>query len=345
MKAAILTELKKPLVVAQVGLPEALDVGQVLVKVHYSGICGSQLGEIDGVKGEDKYLPHLLGHEGSGTVLAIGPGVRYVQTGDKVVLHWRKGLGIEATTPAYSWNGNKVNAGWVTTFNEYAVVSENRLTAIPADSNMEIAALFGCAVTTGFGVVMNNAKVKIGHSVIVYGAGGIGLNIVQGAALAGAHPVIAVDLHDSRLEMAGRMGATHLVNASQTDAGRMIRDIVGAADVFIDNTGLPSVIELGYELTKSRGRITLVGVPKKGNNISLYSLPLHFGKVVSGSHGGEAIPHEDIPRYHGLYRQGRIKLQELITDCSDLNEINVAIQRMRDGDVVGRCLIRMAAGT
>ena len=105
MKAAILTELRKPLVIAEVELPKALDVGQVLVKVYCSGICGSQLGEIDGVKGEDKYLPHLLGHEGSGTVLAIGPGVRYVRPGDKVVLHWRKGLGIEAATPAYTWNG------------------------------------------------------------------------------------------------------------------------------------------------------------------------------------------------------------------------------------------------
>ena len=140
--------------------------------------------------------------------------------------------------------------------------------------------------------------------------------------------------------MAGRMGATHLVNASKTDAGRMIRDIVGAADVFIDNTGIPSVIELGYELTKSQGRITLVGVPKKGNNISLYSLPMHFGKRISGSHGGEAVPHEDIPRYHELYRVRRIKLRELLTDDFPVTEINEAIAAMRSGEISGRCLIR-----
>lgn len=342
MKAAILVEQRKPLIVAEVGLPRALEVGQVLVKVHYSGICGSQLGEIDGAKGEDRYLPHLLGHEGSGTVLEVGPGVRHVRAGDKVVLHWRKGLGIESATPSYAWNGRKLNAGWVTTFNEYAIVSENRVTAIPADSDMEVAALFGCAVTTGFGVVVNNAKVRIGDSVVVYGAGGIGLNIVQAAALAGAHPVIAVDLHDGRLELAGRMGATHLVNASKTDAGKAIRDIVGAADVFIDNTGLPSVIELGYDLTKPQGRITLVGVPKKGNNISLYSLPLHFGKVVSGSHGGEAIPDQDIPRYYRLHQSNRIKLRPLITDRFRLEEINAAIARMREGGIDGRCLVSLA---
>lgn len=343
-KAAILVEQRKPLVVAEVELPRELDAGQVLVKVHYSGICGSQLGEIDGAKGEDKFLPHLLGHEGSGTVIEVGPGVRHVKVGDKVVLHWRKGAGIESAVPSYVWDGRKVNAGWVTTFNEYAVVSENRVTPIPADSDMEVAALFGCAVTTGFGVVLNNARVRVGDSVVVYGAGGIGLNIVQAAALAGAHPVIAVDLHDGRLELAGRMGATHLVNASKADAARSIRDVAGLVDAFIDNTGVPSVIELGYELTKPQGRVTLVGVPRKGNNISLHSLPLHFGKVVSGSHGGEAVPHEDIPRYHGLYRLGRLKLKELITDHFGLDEINAAIGRMRDGKVRGRCLIRMAAG-
>ncbi len=347
MTAAILVAQHEPLVVAEVQLPESLAVGQVLVKVHYSGICGSQLGEIDGAKGPDKFLPHLLGHEGSGTVVAIGPGVRHVKPGDTVVLHWRKGIGIESETPSYRWEGCTVKAGWVTTFNEYAIVSENRVTSIPADTDLEVATLFGCAVTTGFGVIVNNAKVTIGESVVVFGAGGIGLNIVQAAALVTAHPIIAVDRFDNRLQLAHQMGATHTVNSSKENATTRIREILGGAglDVFIDNTGQPAIIEMGYELTGPRGRVTLVGVPKKGNNISLYSLPLHFGKVVSGSHGGEAISHEDIPRYHGLYRQGRIKLQELITDYFDLDEINVAIQRMRDGDVGGRCLIRMAAGT
>src|ERR1700752_1174004 len=115
MKAAILTELRKPLVIAEVDLPQRLEPGQVLVKVHYSGICGSQLGEIDGAKGEDKFLPHLLGHEGSGIVIEAGPAVRQVKAGDTVVLHWRKGLGMESETPSYAWNGKKVNAGWVTT--------------------------------------------------------------------------------------------------------------------------------------------------------------------------------------------------------------------------------------
>lgn len=343
MKAAILTELKAPLVVTELEMPETLAIGQVLVKVHFSGICGSQLGEIDGAKGEDKYLPHLLGHEASGTVLQIGPGVKHVKPCDKVVLHWRKGLGIEADLPHFSWGGRKVNAGWVTTFNEYAIVSENRVTAIPVDSDLEVAALFGCAVTTGFGVVENNAKVRIGESVVVFGAGGIGLNIVQAAALVSAYPIIAVDLHDNKLELAKQMGATHVINSNTGDTRQAILDIVGNAgvDAFIDNTGQPAIIEIGYQITKPQGRVTLVGVPRKGNNINIYSLPLHFGKGLSGSHGGEAIPQTDIPRYQRLYRTGRIKLRELITDFYTLNQVNEAVAGMRNGKVSGRCLIKM----
>jgi S-(hydroxymethyl)glutathione dehydrogenase/alcohol dehydrogenase len=339
-KAAILVELRQPLVLAEVELPERLDVGQVLVKIHYSGICGSQLGEIDGAKGEDKFLPHLLGHEGSGTVEAAGPGVRHVKPGDKVVLHWRKGLGIEAATPSYRWQGRKVNAGWITTFNEYAVVSENRITAIPPDSDLEVAALFGCAVTTGFGVVENNAKVRIGESVVVFGAGGVGLNIVQAAALSTAHPIVAVDLHDNRLALAKAFGATHVVNSRTQDALAEIKRIApGGVDVFIDNTGVPAVIQSGYAVTKPQGRMILVGVPRKGNDISIHSLPLHFGKVLTGSHGGEAVPSEDIPRYMQLFRAGKISLKPLITHRFALDAVNEAIAGMRSGSVSGRCML------
>jgi S-(hydroxymethyl)glutathione dehydrogenase/alcohol dehydrogenase len=343
MKAAILVEQCKPLVVANIELPSQLDVGQVLVRIHFSGICGSQLGEIDGAKGEDKYLPHLLGHEGSGTVVAVGPGVRYVKPDDKVVLHWRKGLGIEAASPAYVWNGKQLNAGWVTTFNEYAIVSENRLTTIPADSDLDVAALLGCAVTTGFGVVTNNARLKIGESIVVFGAGGVGLNIVQAAALVSAYPIIAVDLHDNKLELARSLGATHTINSKLQDARSSILAIMGTIgpDVFIDNTGNPGIIQMGYEMTKPEGRVVLVGVPRKGNNISVYSLPLHFGKELRGSHGGEALPHLDIPRYQNLYRHGRLQLKELITEHYTLDEINTAVTAMREGRVSGRCLIRL----
>ena len=342
-KAAILVNLRQPLVLDEISLCENLKPGQVLVKVHNSGICGSQIGEIDGVKGEDKYLPHLLGHEGSATVVEIGPGVTTVSVDDLVVMHWRKGTGIEAPPPKYSFGHQTINAGWVTTFNEYAIVSENRITSIPKMYNRESAALLGCAVTTGFGVITNNAQLKIGESVVVIGAGGVGLNIVQAAAMTSAHPIIAVDLHDSRLSLAKKMGATHLVNAKKENQKARIKEILKGQplDVFVDNTGIPEIIELGYSLTSSTGRIVLVGVPKAGSKVGINTLPLHFGKSISGSHGGEAVPQTDIPRYIALEQAGKLDLSSLITSRIPLIEINDGIAGMRAGTVAGRVLINI----
>ncbi len=344
MKAAILQELNTPLIVDDVELPAVLLPGQVLVKVFYSGICGSQIGEINGIKGEDKFLPHLLGHEGAGEVVETGPGVRLISSGDKVVLHWRKGAGLDASPPVYTWKGKKLNAGFVTTFNQYAIVSENRLTLLPEGMPMEIGPLMGCAVTTGLGVINNNAKVRIGESVVVLGAGGVGLNMVQGAQMCSAYPVVAVDIHENRLEMAVKFGASHVINThGTTDFVTKIKEIVGApgADVVIDNTGNTEMISLAYSLTKQDGRTILVGVPKKGDNISIYSLELHFDKTISGSHGGETEPAKDIPRYGRLYKNKKLNLDELITDRYSLDEINLAIERMKTGETSGRCLIQM----
>lgn len=342
-QAAILVAQQQPLVVDTIELPAELEVGQVLVEVQVSGICGSQLGEIDGVKGPDRFLPHLMGHEGFARVLAVGPGVKQVQAGDSVVLHWRPGAGIQADPPQYRWRGEPLNAGWVTTFNRHAVVSENRCTKVPADTDPEAAALFGCAVTTGFGVVENNARLRMGEAVVVYGAGGIGLNIIQAAALVSASPIIAVDLHDSRLQLARQLGASHTIKSAQGDAEALILEALAGQplDVFIDNTGLPAVIELGYRLSQREGRVILVGVPRLGHNLSVYSLPLHFGKVLSGSQGGECQPERDIPRYLRLLQRGRLQLDRFVSARFPLEQINAAIAAMRDGATAGRVMITL----
>ena len=341
-KAAILTELHKPLLIDEVELPKTLAVGQVLVKVFYSGICGYQLGEINGVKGSDPYLPHLLGHEGSAEVLAIGAGVQNIAVGDYVVMHWRKGRGIDAPMPQYQWHGSSLNAGSVTTFNEYAVVSENRLTPIPNDFNLRLAPLLGCAVTTGFGVITNNARVKIGESVVIYGAGGVGLNMVQAAAMVSAYPIIAIDQYPEKLLLAQKLGATHIINAAQVDPVEEVESILGKSklDIAIDNTGNPQVIESCYQLTAKQGKVILVGVPRQGGNISIYSLPLHFGKIISGSHGGESEPAEDIPRFIRLFKANKLELEPIITNEFQFFEINKAIAGMKDGTIAGRCLIK-----
>ena len=340
-KAAILAESRKPLIVDEIALPDALGVGQVLVKVLYSTICGAQLNEIAAAKGPDKFLPHLLGHEASAQVLEVGPGVANVKPGDTVVLHWRPGLGIQCQPPNYAWRGAKLNAGWVTTFNEYAVVSENRMTVIPEDFDVKIAPLFGCAVTTAAGVVSNDANLKLGESVVVFGVGGVGLNVVQFAELAGANPIIAVDLIDEKLEMAKQRGAGHTINPSTVeDVASEIRKIVGdkGPDKVIETTGAKSVIELAYDLTHPDGVCVLVGVPSE--KVTIYTLPIHFNKVLTGSHGGDARPQIDIPRIIRLMRAGRISFDGIITDEYPLDEINAALDKVRSGRC-GRILLRI----
>jgi S-(hydroxymethyl)glutathione dehydrogenase / alcohol dehydrogenase len=341
-KAAILAQSRQPLIVDEIALPEALGVGQVLVKVLYSTICGAQLNEIAAVKGPDKFLPHLLGHEASARVLDTGPGVTTVKEGATVVLHWRPSRGIQCQPPAYKWRGAKLNAGWVTTFNDYAVISENRMTVIPPDYDLRNAPLLGCAVTTAAGVINNDAKVKVGESVVVFGVGGVGLNVVQFAQLAGAYPIVAVDLVDSKLAMAKARGATHCFNAANADLDGEIRKVVGqqGPDKVIETTGVKSVIELAYNLTHADGTCVLVGVPNE--KVTIYTLPIHFNKVLTGSHGGEAVPQVDIPRLIRLNRAGRLSFEGLITHEFSLDRINEALDLMRSG-AAGRVVLNIAA--
>lgn len=344
MKAAILVENNKPLVVADIEIPKELSYGQIFVKVHYSGICGAQINEIEAAKGPDKFLPHLLGHEGSGIVLEIGPGVTTVKKDDHVVMHWRPSAGIQSETPKYKWGSKLVNAGWVTTFNDHAVVSENRLTVLPKDFDLKLAPLFGCAVTTATGVVNNDAKIKIGQSVVIFGVGGVGLNIAQAAEMVSAYPIVGIDLLDNKLDMAKKFGVSHGFNSKKTSIlDQEIKQIVGekGADVVIDTTGKARVIEQAYKLTHPDGKTILVGVPTKGDNISIYSLPLHFNKVLTGSHGGDSIPDLEIPRYIKLLKAAKMTLEGIITHEFSLDKINEAIELVRSGDA-GRVLLNMA---
>ncbi|MFY9685158.1 MAG: zinc-binding dehydrogenase [Pseudolabrys sp.] len=340
-KAAILAKSREPLIIDEIELPETLDVGQVLVKVLYTTICGAQLNEIAAAKGPDKFLPHLLGHEASAKVLEIGPGVSNIKPGDTVVLHWRPSLGIQSKAPSYKWRGNTLNAGWVTTFNDYAVISENRMTPIAPDYDLKVAPLLGCAVTTAAGVINNDAKVKIGESVVVFGVGGVGLNVVQFAHLAGANPIVAIDLVDAKLDMAKARGATHTLNASGIkDVAAAIQDIVGTKgpDKVIETTGVKQVIEQAYELTHADGTCVLVGVPSE--KVTIYTLPIHFNKILTGSHGGDAAPHIDIPRLIRLAKTGRLSFDGIITHEYLLDEINAALDVVRSGNA-GRVVLRV----
>ena len=204
----------------------------------------------------------------------------------------------------------------------------------------------GCAsnsVTTAAGVVNNDAHVKIGESVVIFGIGGVGLNLVQFAHLVGANPIVAVDLIDGKLEMARSRGATHCLNSGKLgDVAGEIRRIVGpkGPDKVLETTGVKSVIELAYELTGADGACVLVGVPNE--KVTIYTLPIHFNKVLTGSHGGDARPHIDIPRIISLIKAGRISFDGIITHEFPLDRINDALDLVRSG-TAGRVLLRVNA--
>ena len=199
-KAAILTQLKKKLLISNIKFNQNLSRGQVLIKLYYSGICGSQIGEINGVKGKDKFLPHLLGHEGSGIIINKNNFVKKFKIGDRVILHWQKGDGHDSSCPTYLMDKKKINAGRVTTFNEFAVVSENRITKIPKGLSEKNAVIFGCALTTGFGVV-NDAKVKNNKSILIFGAGGIGISILQILSLMKLKKIVIVNSNVNKIKI------------------------------------------------------------------------------------------------------------------------------------------------
>lgn len=333
-KAAILVEQRAPLVLDEVEVP-VLKFGQVLVEVAATRICGSQLGEIDGVKGPDQWLPHLLGHEGGGTVLEVGPEVSYVKVGDRVVLHWRPGTGLQPKPAVYQWNGKTVNSGAVTTFNQFSVVAENRVTPVPADTDFELCCLLADTLTTGFGTITNDARVRIGESVVVIGCGGIGLGAVLGASLAGAFPVIAVDLFEHKLQRAKEFGATHALNSTQVNFREAVEEILkGKADVVIDGTGNPAVLQEALALTASKGRCVGIGVMPWNKTVSINTLQFHFGKMLTGSEGGASQPAEDIPRLLRMIRHGRFHPAGMVSHRLKLENINEGITRMRSGETV-----------
>lgn len=337
-QAAILRQLNAPLTVEDIVVPTP-GVGQVLVEVRASGICGAQIREITGGKGDDKYLPHLLGHEGAGVVLEVGPGVRKVMPGDHVVLHWRKGSGIESECPMYPqgtqaglWLNGAVGGGWVTTFNTHALVSENRMTVIPKDVDFGVAALLGCAVTTGLGIINNEAKLKMGQSIAVAGVGGVGLNVIQGAAMVSAHPIIAIDLLHQKRMMAMDFGATNYLFSAEG---------MNKVDVFVDCTGHPEVIKAGLAALVPGGKLILVGQPREGQDIVFEDMQRDYrGITIMDSQGGLTNPDTDIPRYIKLYQAGQLELDKLITHRFPLTEINQAVELMKSG-LSGRIIVEM----
>lgn len=342
MKAAILETINGPLAVGEVGLTD-LTFGQVLVKVLVSGICGAQLQEIAGNKNNAAYVPHLLGHEGAGIVEKVGPGVTKVKVGDKVVMHWRQGDGIEADFPSYEYKGKTIKSGKVTTFSEYSIASENRVTSVPYDTPNELCALLGCGLSTALGTINDEAEVKFGESVMIIGAGGLGLNLVRAATLASAYPIISVDIYDNKKEAAESLGANLFIDCKTENIKDKIFEKFGIKDVdiIVDTSGNKQSLEDTIPLLSGKGRYVLVGQPKPGENIELKNAHHLFGgegKIIKATQGGKFSPSKDIPRYIKLHKAGILNIDGLITHRVKLDQVNEAIDLVRNGQA-GRIMI------
>ena len=304
-----------------------------MVKLAYSGVCRSQLMEVRGLRGKDAFLPHLLGHEGSGKVIAVGSEVTKFKPGELVILGWIKGEGKEAGGTQYPCDHRVINAGGVTTFSEYSVVSENRCVKLPAGIPLDIAVLFGCALPTGAGIVLNQIEIKPGNTVLVWGLGGIGLSALIATQLYSCSKVIAVDTEESKLALAREFGATHTLNANSKDILTQIRALTDGqgVDFSIEASGFAASIELAFEAVKRNGGLCIFAShPAEHEKIRLDPFELICGKQIRGSWGGGVQPDRDIPKIAELYLQGKLPLKKLLSRPYALTEVNQALDDLEN---------------
>ena len=336
MKAAVLWECGQPLSIeSEVEIPELMS-GQVLVKMAYSGVCRSQLMEVEGQRGEDKYLPHLLGHEGCGKVVHTAVDVTKVSADDWVILGWIKGEGLNADGAKYKLGDKIINSGGVTTFSTYTIVSENRIVPLPKGLPRDISVLFGCALPTGAGIVLNQIKPKKNSSIAFIGLGGIGLSGLMATKAFECKNIIAVDVSDEKLKLAKEFGATHIINASTSDVLKEINNINDGmgVDYSVDAGGKIETIELAFEAVKKNGGLSIFAShPEVGKKISIDPFDLISGKNIKGSWGGASRPDKDIPLLAGLYNKGMMPLEKLVTKSYKLDEINIALDDLKNSKV------------
>ncbi|MFZ1057769.1 MAG: alcohol dehydrogenase [Candidatus Rokubacteria bacterium RIFCSPLOWO2_02_FULL_68_19] len=357
-KAAILFEVGQKLELRDVEVqpPQA---GEVLVRMAAGGVCHSDLHVMTGHLVAS--LPAILGHEGSGIVADVGPGVTSVKPGDHVIPLWRlscgtceycsdgrpalcpEGTQIRMTgrlldgSTRFTLDGQEIKhfAG-VSSFAEYSVIPARAVLKIPEDFPLDRAALLGCAVITGVGAVFNCARVRPGSSVAVFGAGGIGLNVIQGAAIAGAEKIIAVDILPNKLEFARQFGATHTINGSTANAVEQIRALTDGKGVeyAFEAIGLPATMRQAYDSLRKRGMAVVVGVTPMTAEVSVPVMSLVYEeRILTGSVYGSSRPSIDIPKLIALYRTGKLKLDELLTRRYPFAQINEAYDALERGEV------------
>jgi NDMA-dependent alcohol dehydrogenase len=364
MKAAVLYAVGERLAIEDLTIGDPRE-GEVMVRVAAGGVCHSDLHVIHGDLPAP--LPVVLGHEGAGVVEKVGPGVRGFQRGDHVLLLWRASCGecfyCVSGRPALCelgagirWSGHLTDGtsrfrrgdqeirhfAGVSSFGELTVLPQEGLVKIDPEISLEKAAIVGCAVMTGVGAVINTAKVEPGASIAVIGCGGVGLNAIQGAALAGAEKIIAIDLLDNKLAYARQFGATHLINGKQVDAIEAVKTATSGrgADYVFEVIGNPRAMSQGYQMARRGGTLVIVGVAPIGAEVSFPASSIMLEeKTIRGSLYGSCRPKLDAPRLLNLYKAGKLKLDELISREYPLDQINEAFEALERGEVA-RSIVR-----
>lgn len=366
IKAAILEEMgretpylrTRPLNVQEIELDGPAE-GEVLVRIAAAGLCHSDLSVINGDR--PRPLPMVLGHEASGVVEEIGPGVDDLVRGDHVVCVFVPSCGhcnpcsegrpaLCEPGAAHNGKGDLLSGGQrlhrgasklhhhcgVSCFAEYATVSRRSLVKVQKDVPLHIAALMGCAVLTGAGAVFNGGDVKPGSKAAVVGLGGVGLASVMGAAASGAETVVAVDLFEHKLALARELGATHTFNAADPDLVAKVRDATrGGVDVALEFAGSVKALEAAYVMTRRGGCTVTAGLPHPSSILSLSPLSLVAEeRTLKGSYLGSGVPSRDIPRFLGLYNRGKLPIDKLLTHRIRLDDINEGFDRLADGSAI-----------
>jgi S-(hydroxymethyl)glutathione dehydrogenase / alcohol dehydrogenase len=357
-KAAVCRAFGAPLTVETVELAEP-QAGEVLIRTAGCAICHSDIFYVDGAWGGG--LPAVYGHEAAGVVEAVGPGVSRVKPGDHVVATLIRNCGfcpscaegapvfceetfpLDRLSPLTDSAGKPIVHGLRTgAFAGHMVVDQSQAVAIPKDVPLDSAALIGCGVLTGMGAVLNTAGVKAGSSVVVIGCGGVGLNSIQGARLAGASPIIAVDVEPAKLAAAREFGATETINAKSENVAERAAALNGGrkADWVFVSVGVKGAAEQGVSLMKRNGATVLVGMPPSGVTATIDPGWLAAdGQRILGSKMGSARPAIDVPMIVKLYREGRLKLDQLISGRYRLESVNEALASSRSGAVLRNVIV------
>ena len=363
--AAVLPRTGAALEVGDVEL-EAAHAGEALIRLEASGVCHSDLNAADGTA--ETPCPAVLGHEGAGVVEAVGDGVA-LRPGTRVALSWMpscgrceecvrdlshlcrvawQGMGTGGLldgTSRLSRDGSPLNHySYLSTFARHAVVPADCCVPIPDDVPAAVAAIVGCAVSTGLGAVWRTARVRPGERVAVLGCGGVGLSALLGASLAGAVPIVAVDVSEAKLELAKQLGATTCVawRDGAQETADAIRDVTGGGvDYAIEATGRPEAMQAAFLSTRARGAAVLIGIPRADAVLTLPALPIPRRELrVMGSAYGSTRPERDFPATIELYRDGRLPLDRLITHRLPLTSAQHALDLVRDGEAV-RAVLEM----